>query len=59
MCDVVDCNKEVVRHIPIDKVSDILNLKHDVRKVGLCKEHYKVYKKKTKKDRDLERLTWM
>jgi hypothetical protein len=36
-----------------------LTLKADAgKRVQLCKKHYKEYKKKTKKERDLERLAW-
>jgi hypothetical protein len=61
ICDVSDCNLESKRAVSMKKVKDSLpKLKFDktVKKVHLCKDHYKQFKKATKSDRKLERLTW-
>jgi hypothetical protein len=61
-CGVVDCKEKGVKSLSTKKVkSAVPNLKisKDVTKrVQLCKKHYKEYKKKTKKERELERLAW-
>jgi len=54
-CSVTGCGKEAVRSLPVDKVKTAgLNV-GDVRRAYLCKEHYKEFKKETKKDRTLEK----
>ena len=60
-CDVTDCNNESKRAVAYKKVEKALtNLKFDKvkKRVHLCKEHYKQYKKATKTERTLETLTW-
>ncbi len=52
-CNV--CGKEAVRSISADKVKAAgLNAGSDKR-TFLCKDHYKEYKKKTKKDKTLDK----
>ncbi len=61
LCDVKDCKKPVKRSLSRKKVSKALpeiSFKNKSKKAHLCKEHYKEYKKKTKKERELERLAW-
>ncbi len=61
LCDVKNCNKPVKRSLSRKKVSKALpelKFKNESKKAHLCKEHYKEYKKKTKKERTLERLGW-
>lgn len=61
ICDVVDCENKVKRSLSTKKVSKALpdlKLKSDSSNAHLCKEHYREYKKTTKKDRKLETLTW-
>ncbi len=54
-CSVSNCEKETIRSIAASKVT-AAGLKIDVeRRAYLCKEHYKEYKKATKKDRTLEK----
>ncbi len=56
-CDVVGCGNEAYRSISAKNVSKAgLKIKKDRGKAHLCREHYKEYKKATKKDRELERL---
>lgn len=54
-CSVTGCGKDAVRSISAGKVT-AAGLKIGVeRRAYLCKEHYKEYKKATKKDRTLEK----
>ena len=61
-CDVEGCSVDAVRSISGKKA--VPYLKHlglkdaSKRRLSLCKEHYKVYKKKSKKDRETDRLGW-
>ncbi|MCL4325538.1 MAG: hypothetical protein M1481_01715 [Candidatus Thermoplasmatota archaeon] len=59
-CDVKDCENEAVRSFSMSNVKDIFSNFKDgnVKHVNLCKEHYKVYHKKTKEDRKLDHLRW-
>jgi thymidine kinase len=55
-CSVSGCGKEAVRSLPIDKVRSAgLKVGVGEKRAYLCKEHYKEYKKKTKKDKKLEK----
>jgi len=54
-CSVSGCEKDAVRSIAAGKVT-AAGLKIDEeRRAYLCKEHYKEFKKATKKDRTLEK----
>jgi len=54
-CSVSSCEKDAMRSIAAGKVT-AAGLKVNVeRRAYLCKEHYKEYKKATKKDRTLEK----
>ncbi len=57
-CSVIGCGKDVERSLAFKKVEESgLDVGEDAgRKAGLCKEHYKEYKKLTKKDRVLESI---
>ena len=53
-CSVKNCDKEAVRSLARDKVSSAgLNV-NEGRRSYLCREHYKEYKKGSKKDKLLE-----
>lgn len=55
------CHEEAARSLSDKKVEQAgLKLRPDRqgRSAHLCKAHYKEFKKKTKKDRTLERLGW-
>lgn len=58
ICDVSGCSKEAERSTSGKKMKDSsLTLdKKDARSVHLCKEHYRTFRKETKKDRKLETL---
>ena len=54
-CSVSGCSREAIRSLSAGKVKSTgLNVGGSERRVYLCKEHYKEYKKKTKKDKQLE-----
>ena len=58
ICGVSDCSKAPKRSIPrkrVEKVS-VLNLRGSNRKVPLCSDCYRIFKKETKKDRAMESL---
>jgi len=54
-CSVTGCGNDAVRSLPVDKVKTTQLKVGDVRRAYLCKEHYKEFKKETKKDRTLEK----
>ncbi len=61
VCGVAGCGQDAVRSVALDKAKDILtgkSLTADFRRVHLCREHYRTFRKATKKDRELERLGW-
>jgi len=54
-CSVSGCSKDAVRSISSGKVKSAgLNISSGERRAYLCKEHYKEYKKKTKKEKKVE-----
>jgi hypothetical protein len=58
-CNVSDCNNDAIRSLNTKKVEDAgLRLNSSGKKSGLCKEHYKEWKKATKDDRSLERARY-
>jgi len=54
-CSVERCKNDAVRSLPVDKVKTSGLKVSDERRAYLCKEHYKEFKKETKKDRVLEK----
>ena len=53
-CSVAGCDKDSIRSLPRDKVS-AAGLKVDgARRSYLCRDHYKEYKKGSKKDKLIE-----
>ena len=61
ICSVLDCTEESKRSLSHKKVENALpnlKLKASGKKVHLCKEHYKQFKKATKQERKIETLTW-
>ncbi|MGC8645475.1 MAG: hypothetical protein ACP5UO_04315 [Thermoplasmata archaeon] len=58
-CDVTGCTRPKFRTIGRRQAEKLFSLSGKGTKVHLCKEHYKEYKKATKKDREVERLTWV
>jgi hypothetical protein len=58
-CGVSGCSNPAERSIARDKVgASGLSVGSEGRHVYLCHEHYKVWKKSTKKERTLERARW-
>lgn len=61
-CNIKGCKETAKRVISGKKVKDAMkgiDLKDpDMKRMGLCKVHYKEYKKVTKPDRVTERLGW-
>jgi uncharacterized Zn-finger protein len=57
-CDVSGCSKEAERSISLKQVKATkLSLKPDcTRSAHLCRDHYREFKKETKKDRKFEQL---
>jgi hypothetical protein len=54
-CSVTNCDNDSIRSLPRDKVT-AAGLKVDGRRRSyLCREHYKEYKKASKKDKLLEK----
>ncbi len=59
MCEIEGCKSEAVRSISgkqVDKAG--MSVADPSKSVHLCQAHYREFKKKTKKDRTLERLGW-
>ena len=58
ICSSVGCNNPVKRSVSRKKVDAIssLNVEGTGRKVGLCQDCYRIFKKSTKKDRAMESL---
>ena len=55
-CNVSGCGGEAARSITADKVKAAgLKVSTDEKRAYICKEHYKEYKKKTKKDKTLDK----
>ena len=55
-CSVSGCNNEALRSITADKVKAAgLNVGNAEKRAYICKEHYKEFKKKTKKDKTLDK----
>ena len=55
-CNVSGCNNEAIRSITADKVKAAgLNVGNAEKRAYICKEHYKEFKKKTKKDKTLDK----
>jgi len=59
VCSVEGCNNPAVRSLSYEEASKAnLRFKTKARRVYLCKEHYKIYKKSVKKLKRLERWRW-
>jgi len=66
-CEVSGCSETAVRSLSTNKITESGSLKIGAEKKGehsrssrgrthVCKEHYRVFKKATKKQRELDRL---
>ena len=58
VCSVSGCNNDSKRSIPRKRVEKVgaLSLQGSNRKVHLCLDCYRIFKKETKKDRTMESL---
>ncbi len=55
-CNVSGCSRDAERSIPVDKAKAAgLKVNSSEKRAYLCKEHYKEYKKGSKKDKTLEK----
>jgi len=59
LCSVAGCRDAALRSISMGSAKKVFtHFKEESRRAYLCKEHYKKFRKGTKKDRLLERLDW-
>jgi hypothetical protein len=59
VCEVAGCGKEAARSVSRKAAERaIKGLPENKRRVDLCREHSKEFKKATKESRDLDRLGW-
>ena len=54
-CSVLGCTKDAVRSVSRDKVNAAGLKVEELRRAYLCKDHYKEFKKKTKREKMVER----
>ncbi len=55
-CSVAGCNREAVRSLSTGKAKSAgLNVSGNEKRVYVCREHYKEFKKKTKKDKVIDK----
>ena len=58
-CLVPGCGAEAVRHLSLaDAKKAFPDIGDKGRRAPLCRDHYREWKKATKKARELERATW-
>ncbi|MCJ2563838.1 MAG: hypothetical protein LN417_07090 [Candidatus Thermoplasmatota archaeon] len=60
-CEISGCDEEAVRSIPSGKLKSALpdmSIDKERGRMRICKKHYREYKKATKEDRELHRLSW-
>ena len=60
-CGVQGCGKESRRSLSTKKVMEALpelKLIGEPRRIHLCKDHYRQFRKKTKQERENDRATW-
>jgi hypothetical protein len=60
-CSVVNCENIGVRSISIKRLRAALKdlkLRVETKRVHICKEHYKQFKRSTRRERTMERLAW-
>jgi hypothetical protein len=55
-CSVSNCKNEAVRSLNFDKAKNSgLKVTGEGKRAYLCREHYKEFKKKTKKDKTIDK----
>jgi hypothetical protein len=60
-CSVAGCGKAAERHFARGKVEAALDkerIRATVGSAGLCRDHYRAFKKATKEERELDRQGW-
>jgi len=58
-CLVPGCGAAAVRHLSLTEARKVFSdLPEKGRRAPLCRDHYREWKKSTKKARQLERATW-
>ncbi len=57
-CQVKDCDMESFRTVDAALAKKVFTIEGNLNKVHLCKEHYREFKKGTKKERELQRANW-
>jgi hypothetical protein len=59
-CDVIGCSNPAIRSVAGKRFSKAVSDAKvpGSRRVHVCKDHYRQFRKKTKSDRKLERLDW-
>ncbi len=56
-CEVLDCTKPAERSVSAENAKSAgLQYAEGLKRVHLCKDHYRQFKKETKKDRIIESL---
>jgi hypothetical protein len=56
-CDITGCQNRAERSLPASKLKKTnLDFDSSLKRVHLCKEHYRVYKKETRLERKLETM---
>lgn len=61
VCAVAGCGQEAARSLPTKRIKEALpdlSLAAETRRSHLCRDHYRQFRKKTKQERELERLGW-
>ena len=59
LCRIPGCGEPAARHLALAEARRAFEeLPENGRSAPLCKAHYKAWKKATKKDRELDRLSW-
>lgn len=58
-CDVKSCEAESYHTVPADLANKVFTFEGGLTTVHLCREHYKKYKKETKKERETRRAGWV
>ncbi|HEY5538362.1 MAG TPA: hypothetical protein VIL58_02325 [Thermoplasmata archaeon] len=61
VCAVVGCGQPAARSLSTEKVKSVLpelKLAREMRRTHLCRTHYKAFRKKTKAEREFDRLGW-
>ncbi|MBS7658432.1 MAG: hypothetical protein QXL69_06560 [Candidatus Bathyarchaeia archaeon] len=59
-CSILNCNKPAVKYVSKEKLSEVkFSLNSESGKAYLCEEHYKMFKKKIRSIKKLEKWRFM